>query len=398
MQLVDFGIIYLNHLPHGHLQKTLPPWQFKDSLFEDRSLCPDIPGQLWAKQEQLAVPDAALIHHPPNLRSEEPEAREAFTRNKAQGWKALGSGFWKKWGRFKPHANYSRVEVTHCVSQLAMRAEQNSSWMYAVRGSGVFYDVGRTIAFDRHRDAVDHFIPKNDCKGECWNAFNDLMKAAYAQGWDSLQFTAHGDQRCGLAQMEIVDVKGYGAQSCSSQFSAGWGGAKPCACVVHSKCANCYQSIAEHLGAGGANGAALFAPAPLDIVTTYPTGYNASRVSSLMSNVTTEVALTDMQKAFSRRWREHEQFENQDAAEARIERRRRNKRRRRDNRKETPFQRSFESRQDKHKRLVDNFEKTHHLKHGRRRSAHAVTLLGQPGVAGDSYAGEAAHQFTLKNS
>ena len=53
---------------------------------------------------------------------------------------------------------------------------------------------------------------------------------------------------------------------------------------------------------------------------------------------------------------------------------------------------------DKHKRLVDKFEKTHHLKHGRRRSAHAVTLLGQPGVAGDSYAGEAAHQFTLKNS
>lgn len=310
------GIIYLKHLPENYLQRTLPNWQRKDNLLTGRSECPDIPGQLWGKQEQLEVPDAYLVHHPPSLKSEEPGALDAFTKAKGQGWKALGTGFWKRWGRFKAHKNYTRVEVTHCFSQLAKRAEQNSSWMYAVRGSGVFFDVGRTMVFDQHSGAMEHFLPGSTCKGECWYAFADLMKAAAAAGVDSLQFVAHGDQRCGLGQMEVVDVRGVGAQTCSSQFSGGWRGTKPCSCVTSEKCANC-----KPLGSPAIPRATRLVDYSSDgtrpgaVVTTYPNPGNAhARIAAAAhggnaSNLL--LALTDMQKAFSRQWRQHRELADQ---------------------------------------------------------------------------------------
>ena len=326
-QIIDLGIIYLNHLPKNHLQKTLPAWQRKESLFTGRLQCPDIPGQLWGKQEQLEVPDAYLVHHPPSLKSEEPGAREAFAKAKVQGWKALGMGFWKRWGRFKAHANYTRVEVTHCVSQLSKRAEQNSSWMYAVRGSGVFFDVGQTMVFDGHRDAVDHFLPDNRCKGECWNAFADLMKAASVAGVDSLQFVTHGDQRCGLGQMEIVDVRGVGAQSCSSQFSSGWRGTKPCQCVTNQKCANCRPMGSSPIPlATRLVDSTSASTISTEVVTTYPNPANAATRIAAAANASSDVTLVDMQRAFSRRLRQHREQADQEAEKKAARRHAKNRR------------------------------------------------------------------------
>ena len=40
--------------------------------------------------------------------------------------------------------------------------------MYAQPGSGVFFNVGRTIHFESHAQAVQHFLPGNPCKrGHC---------------------------------------------------------------------------------------------------------------------------------------------------------------------------------------------------------------------------------------
>jgi len=347
IKVVDLGIIYLRHLPKMHLEQTLPAWQRKESLFTSRSQCPDIPGQLWGKQEQLEVPDAYLVHHPPSLKSDEPGAREAFAKAKVQGWKALGTSFWKRWGRFKAHANYTRVEVTHCVSQLSKRAEQNSSWMYAVRGSGVFFDVGQTMVFDGHRDAVDHFLPNNNCKGECWNAFADLMKAASVAGVDSLQFVTHGDQRCGLGQMEIVDVRGVGAQSCSSQFSSGWRGTKPCQCVTNQKCANCRPMGSSPIRqATRLVDSSSFGARSRDVVTTYPNTDNAATRIAAAANASSDVTLVDMRRAFSRRLRQ-----DREAAEEEDEKvgKRRARRRHAKNRK---MQRTSRRRRMKHKKAA----------------------------------------------
>jgi len=348
IKVVDLGIIYLRHLPKMHLEKTLPAWQRKESLFTGRSQCPDIPGQLWGKQEQLEVPDAYLVHHPPSLKSDEPGAREAFAKAKVQGWKALGTSFWKRWGRFKAHANYTRVEVTHCVSQLSKRAEQNSSWMYAVRGSGVFFDVGQTMVFDGHRDAVDHFLPNNNCKGECWNAFADLMKAASVAGVDSLQFVTHGDQRCGLGQMEIVDVRGVGAQSCSSQFSSGWRGTKPCQCVTNQKCANCRPMGNSPIPlATRLVDATAVSSRSREVVTTYPNTANAATRIAAAANASSDVTLVDMRRAFSRRLRQ----DREEADEEDEDREDKGKARRR-HAKNRKVQRTRRRRRMKHKKAA----------------------------------------------
>ena len=66
--------------------------------------------------------------------------------------------------------------------------ETHGAWLLYTPGSGIYFNLGRTIAFAEHEDAYDHFqisgVPD----------YNSAMSAAAAaQGYDSVQFLSHVD-------------------------------------------------------------------------------------------------------------------------------------------------------------------------------------------------------------
>ena len=88
----------------------------------------------------------------------------------------------------------------------------------AAKGSGIWFNTGKTIAFAEHADAYKHF---GVSQGGDMNV--KLSKAAAAKGYDSIQFTAHKDHvnyPCDTAagvpymNIEIVGVKLSGASAC----------------------------------------------------------------------------------------------------------------------------------------------------------------------------------------
>ena len=150
------------------------------------------------------------------------------------------------------------VEVVHCGNGKNEDNSKTGNWMYVSKGSGIYFYTGKTIVFDTHLDAVKHFLKTDKCKGwtdkdECFDQFTQLFTTAKNQGYNSVQFLKHGDQRCGLSTIEIVDVNGntnYGcgdpspdSDSYKKRYRTGWNASKPCKCTVnenpYSGCLNC---------------------------------------------------------------------------------------------------------------------------------------------------------------
>lgn len=237
----DFQILYENYLPHGHLE-SLATWH-GDSKAKG---CPHSPLQIYRHMSVIDAPRTAYVWHPPKLSLAAVETG-AFSVAEKAGHADVN--FWKKWGNYAAYPGNSNVEVTHCTGRVVTRCEQHSTWMYAQKGSGVFYNLGRTKAFDTHADAVQHFLPGNKCKwGHCEHEYEKLFAAASKAGYDSLQFTHVGDQLCGLTSIEIVATYGNGTQVCDLEYKSGWNGDKPCACQADLKCANCQHSTALKTG------------------------------------------------------------------------------------------------------------------------------------------------------
>jgi hypothetical protein len=163
-------------------------------MFEDMSSAHDPPGTLWA------------YHAPP------------YAATEPQTW----------------------VEVTHCADPKARAQEQLGAWFYRAVGSGIFINTGNTKVYSDHPDAVKDLLGV-DCRDtECSGQFPAIMAAAKAKGYDSIQFLAHGDQRCGLTAIEIVTVAGSGALTCSGVAARrGWGASKACDCDRNQTCLNC---------------------------------------------------------------------------------------------------------------------------------------------------------------
>ena len=241
IDISDFQILYEKYLPHGHLE-SLATWH-GDSKAKG---CPHSPLQIYRHMSVIDAPRTAYVWHPPQL-SLAAEEFGAFSEAEKVGHADVN--FWKKWGNYAAHPGNSNVEVTHCTGRVVSRCEQHSTWMYAQKGSGVFYNLGRTKAFDAHADAVQHFLPGNKCKwGHCEHEYEKLFAAAAKAGYDSLQFTHVGDQLCGLTSIEIVATYGNGTQVCDLEYRSGWNGDKPCACQADLKCANCQHSTAHKTG------------------------------------------------------------------------------------------------------------------------------------------------------
>lgn len=126
------------------------------------------------------------------------------------------------------------VEVMH--EQDPFGDEHNGAWFVHAKGSGVWYNIGKTVTFGDHGNAFMHF-----------NAFDNegMCRAAAAAGYDTVQFTSHPDHvnypcdRAGgypYMNIEIVAVKLQGTYTCGSVgkpdpnvLRSGWAD-KPCDC------------------------------------------------------------------------------------------------------------------------------------------------------------------------
>merc|ERR1711988_1208116 len=117
------------------------------------------------------------------------------------------------------------------------------------KGSGIWFDLGRTISFQEHNDAYVHFNAAGD---------PNMCQLAAAQNYDSIQFLAHDDPdqyKCDAKHtmgsgpkymnIEIVGVKLVGTYSCMSingapsAIRAGWEGSRACSCTNSKTKLNC---------------------------------------------------------------------------------------------------------------------------------------------------------------
>lgn len=131
--------------------------------------------------------------------------------------------------------------------------EHFGAWFVYAPGSGIYFYLGKTIAFQEHQDSFQHFNVK-----KTGDMNEGMCKVASAQGYDSVQFLAHIDHtnyqcdtynthRAGLAYMglEIVGVKLTGIYACGSghgapsAIKAGWQASRACVCDDSKQYLNC---------------------------------------------------------------------------------------------------------------------------------------------------------------
>jgi hypothetical protein len=165
---------------------------------------------------------------------------------------------------FDACANGTWVEVSHCGGS---KFETFGVWHYGFRGSGLYVNVGKTIAFENHQDAAIHFLGKPCTSGAVMEEAKDrifqcnkeiplFLLAAKSAGFDSVQFTHHCDafcdggdsaQNCGL---EVVLAYSAGSAACPAgvTYRTGLNASKTCTCDgnlgLHSyrgKCAACAE-------------------------------------------------------------------------------------------------------------------------------------------------------------
>lgn len=143
------------------------------------------------------------------------------------------------------------VEVIH--KKLYIGDEQSGSWFFYARGGGIWFNLGKTIAFQDHGGAYRHFGTKKN---------PGTARAAANAGYDSLQFLHHSDvefRRCrdrpgqGSMNYEFVSTKLIGKYACASSdgksnlIRAGWMGNKACICDNSQAYINC-QGTPQYSG------------------------------------------------------------------------------------------------------------------------------------------------------
>lgn len=130
----------------------------------------------------------------------------------------------------------TNIEVSRCGGDTGQNA---SAWYYGSPGSGIFINTGKTIAFQKHADGVKHFLNETctESNDECIQYFYQMFQEAIKQGYDTIQFLAHGDQRCGLSAIGIVRPNGIGKYACGVTpgsteqiYKTGWNAELPCKC------------------------------------------------------------------------------------------------------------------------------------------------------------------------
>lgn len=161
-------------------------------------------------------------------------------------------------------ASHTWVEVTHCseARKLVIKKaahtnawchrggrrwcfENATSWMYLAPGSGMFFNVRRTVAYPTPQAAVSAVLNNSVCEDfSCRELLEPAFDRLRALGYHTVQFVRYADQRCNLTSTNIVDLhrRGLDQDPCAGHAfrAAGWGkGGAPCRCVSHDGCARC---------------------------------------------------------------------------------------------------------------------------------------------------------------
>lgn len=146
---------------------------------------------------------------------------------------------------FKALASNTWVEVVHRKDPWG--DEHYGAWFFYAKGSGMWFNLGKTISFPDHSYAYSKLHAHGN---------EDMCKKAAAAGYVSLQFLQHSDggdygacrKNAGThyLNMEIVATNGYGENNCagitkrSLPIKVGWEGAGgACVCSV-GKDLNCH--------------------------------------------------------------------------------------------------------------------------------------------------------------
>lgn len=157
------------------------------------------------------------------------------------------------WSAF---ATSAWIEVIHEADPFG--DEHYGAWLMYAKGNGIWFNTGRTLAFNEHSDAFSHFKVKSN---------EALAKAAASAGVDSVQFLAHRDpveyKTCDrhanakgwkYLNIEILATKLVGTYACTAAkgapapIKAGWKGSKACKCDNSQKFLNCnglFSAITE---------------------------------------------------------------------------------------------------------------------------------------------------------
>jgi len=154
------------------------------------------------------------------------------------------------------------VEVIHSAFP---EDEFYAAWFFYAKGSGMWYNTGKTNSFNTHNDAFEHYGTTNsDCTARL-TSFHDpclqshanneaMSQACAAAGDNSIQFMNHVDGgTCGACcdenkkvswSIEIVACNMQGINSCvadsgDSKIKAGWMGKRNCECQEGGRFMNC---------------------------------------------------------------------------------------------------------------------------------------------------------------
>ena len=188
------------HNPHAHTPHTHSPPPTKWPSFANAAVLTASPWASYYTAVYGAAPPAAafplhvsaawLLYDGALIKSkvvDVPDAKtcplavlDRYTTNDMYQ-PPLDSWIWHAYPYAAIAAN-AEVEVLHEADPFG--DEHFGMWLIYAPGSGIYFNLGKTISFAEHQDAYTHF-------GATGN--EDLSKKAAAAGFDSIQFLAHVD-------------------------------------------------------------------------------------------------------------------------------------------------------------------------------------------------------------
>jgi hypothetical protein len=224
------------------------------------------PGSLWMFYSE-AILDSGVTCFPNSVGKCPTDGKiegQVYNRNNAY---APRYSFWN-WHPYPYSAcgSHTWCEVTHKRDPFG--DEQEGAWFMYSPGSSIYFDIGVTRAFSTHAEAYHYW----GVTGPKWN--EELSMRAAADGYDSVQFTAHVDHvnypcdtyNTGVPNLEymgleIVGVKLVGTYPCTASDGAPssirtfWQAARTCTCDNNLEFLNCQglPSTRETLAGGNSS-------------------------------------------------------------------------------------------------------------------------------------------------
>lgn len=117
-------------------------------------------------------------------------------------------------------------------------------WFYDAPGSAMWVNLGVTISFQTHGDAVRNVLRERNCR-ECLRHMKDTLWLLRQQGYDTVQFLANDDMSCGAMRPEIVHLRWNGSSCNKKYLRHGANASLPCNCLVQSNHLNCDGAVED---------------------------------------------------------------------------------------------------------------------------------------------------------